>query len=216
MILLGRLLKLVYDRLTRTQLRGGAVSLHRDDFRMAQRGRKKKQRWTTLQQAPLYIRIFPTTPSSDVQSQSVDQKKYSDLSWVRETWVVAEMTGLSLSACPKECLESSVSGGPYLPDCHRHTRSGRAGGRRARTGGTYGKIWGSPDTLFGRRPVLHSLHGMKSDCILRYAKAEETDLCGGLCWNLCFKTNSAIAPGAWYVIATSTLWSAALMPIPRQ
>lgn len=41
MILLGRLLKLVYDRLTRTQLRGGAVSLHRDDFRVAQRGRTK-------------------------------------------------------------------------------------------------------------------------------------------------------------------------------
>ncbi|XP_014562378.1 hypothetical protein COCVIDRAFT_32827 [Bipolaris victoriae FI3] len=190
MILLGRLLKLVYDRLTRTQLRGGAVSLHRDDFRVAQRGRTKSN------------------------SQSVDQNKYSGLSWARETWVVAEMTGLSLSACPKESLGSSVSGGPYLPDCHRHTRSGRAG-----AGVAYGKIWGSPDTLFGRRaaaPVLHSLHGMKSDCILRYAKAEETDLCGGLCWNLCFKTNSAIAPGAWYVIATSTLWSTALVHIRRQ
>ncbi|EUC51094.1 hypothetical protein COCMIDRAFT_31651 [Bipolaris oryzae ATCC 44560] len=150
MILLGRLLKLVYDRLTRTQLRGGAVSLHRDDFHMAQRGRIKKQRWTALQQAPLYSR----------------------LSWVRETWVVAEMTSLSLSACPKEPLS-------------------------ARTGVAYGKIWGSPDTLFGYRAaasVLHSLHGMKSDCILRYAKAEETDLCSGLCWNLCFKTNSAIVP----------------------
>ncbi|EMD90698.1 hypothetical protein COCC4DRAFT_119989, partial [Bipolaris maydis ATCC 48331] len=190
MILLGRLLKLVYDRLTRTQLHGGAVSLHRDDFRMAQRGSKKSNVGQRSNRLHCRIRTFLTTRSGGMQSQSVDQNKYSHLSWVKETWVVAEMAGLSLSACPKESLGSPVSGGSYLPDCHRHTRSGRAGGRRARTGVAYGRIWGSPDTLFGRH------------------------VCGGLCWNLCFKTNSAIAPGAWYVIATNTLWSAALMARP--
>jgi hypothetical protein len=45
LILLGRLLKPVGDRLTRNQLRGGAVSLHRtrNDFRTAARGKKTNQ-----------------------------------------------------------------------------------------------------------------------------------------------------------------------------